>query len=404
MSRGASRPRRLLHPGAWWAWAAGCSAAALRTTNPLLLGLLLAAVAFVVASRRSDAPWARSFASFLRLGAVVIAVRMVFQILFGNRIPGTTLFTLPSLALPDWAAGVSLGGPVTAEALVGAFYQGLRLAVVIACFGAASSLCSPYRLLRAMPSALYEAGVAVTVALTFAPQAVVAARQVREARRLRGRADRGPAAWRGSALPVLEGALERAVALAASMDARGYGRVGATPVRIRRLAAGLTLAGLGLAAVGSYALLDPSAPAALRVPVLALAAAALVAALLVSGRGQRRTRYRPDPWALPEWGVSSGRSGPRWPAWSWPAPPVPASIRPCTPSRCRPSRGRRWSGSSSPCCPPGSPRSHPCSPRSPARRPSRWTWPRDPLRARVVHLSGGDRAHPGGRRLRGARR
>ncbi len=303
-SRRATRPRRLLHPGAWWAWAAGCSAAALRTTNPLLLGLLLAAVAFVVASRRSDAPWARSFASFLRLGAVVIAVRMVFQILFGNRIPGTTLFTLPSVALPDWAAGVSLGGPVTAEALVGAFYQGLRLAVVIACFGAASSLCSPYRLLRAMPSALYEAGVAVTVALTFAPQAVVAARQVREARRLRGRADRGPAAWRGSALPVLEGALERAVALAASMDARGYGRHGATPVRIRRLAAGLTLAGLGLAAVGSYALLDPSAPAALRVPVLVLAAAALVGALLVSGRGQRRTRYRPDPWALPEWGVS----------------------------------------------------------------------------------------------------
>jgi len=300
----ALRPRRLLHPGAWWLWATALAATALRTTDPLLLGLILAVVAYVVMARRTDAPWARSFASFLRLGLFVIAIRVLFQMLFGVRVEGTTLFTIPSVTLPSWAAGVSLGGPVTLEAIVGAFYQGLRLAVVLACFGAASSLCSPYRMLRALPSALYEAGVAITVALTFAPQAVIASRHVRDARRLRGRAERGPRAWVGSAMPVLEGALERSVALAASMDARGYGRRGTASRRTRRMISAFLLLGLCMLAIGTYGLLDDSAPAALRMPPFLLGAFALTSALAVSGRSLERTRYRADPWAMPEWIVA----------------------------------------------------------------------------------------------------
>ena len=300
----SARPRRLLHPGAWWLWAGGLAVVALRTTNPLLLGLVLGVVAFVVASRRSDAPWAMSFVGYLKLGLVVIAIRMVFPILFGNRLPGTELFTIPSVTLPGWAAGVSIGGPVTVELLVGAFYQGLRLAVVIACVGAANTLCSPYRMLRALPNALYEAGVAVTVALTFAPQLAITARRVRDARRLRGRPTKGPSAWRGSMLPVLEGALERAVALAASMDSRGYGRHGQTPVAVRRTAAALTLGGLVLVAIGAYGVLDPSVPFVLRAPALVAGGAALAGALVMGGRRSDRTRYRPDPWLVAEWIVS----------------------------------------------------------------------------------------------------
>ena len=295
---------RLLHPGAWWIWAVAVAACALRTTNPVLLCLIIAVAGWVVVSRRADVPWSRSFASFLRLGLIVIAVRLVFQILFGVRVPGTTLFSIPEVTLPGWAAGVSIGGPVTIESLMAALYQGLRLAAVLACFGAATSLCSPYRMLRALPSVLYEAGVAVTVAFTFAPQAIVASRQVREARRLRGRADRGVRAWSASALPVLEGALDRAVALAASMDSRGYGRRGETAVTIRRRSVGLVLVGLVALAVGSYGLLDPGSPALFRIPALVLGIAALIGALLSGGATNSRTRYRPDPWVAPEWSVS----------------------------------------------------------------------------------------------------
>jgi energy-coupling factor transport system permease protein len=292
---------RLLHPVAWWVWATCLAACALRSTNPVVNCLVIAVAGFVVAWRRPDAPWSRSFASSLRLGAFVIAIRVAFQIVFGLRVPGTTLFTIPEVSLPSWAAGVSLGGPVTAEALTSALYQGLRLAAVIACFGAATSLCSPYRTLRALPAVLHEAGVAVTVALSFAPQAVVSARRVREARRLRGRRDRGVRAWVASAMPVLEGALDRAVALAASMDGRGYGRPGTmSPVR-RRTTAVLFLTGLVAVAVGAYGALDAGSPWVLRGPAVALGLAAVIAGFVLSARTTGRSRHRPDPWRAPEW-------------------------------------------------------------------------------------------------------
>ena len=62
---------------------------------------------------------------------------------------------------------------------------------MLACIGAANSLASPARLLASVPAALYEVGVAVVVAMTFAPQLVGDVARVRTARRLRGRPDRG---------------------------------------------------------------------------------------------------------------------------------------------------------------------------------------------------------------------
>jgi energy-coupling factor transport system permease protein len=156
-------------------------------------------------------------------------------------------------------------------------------------------------LLRCLPGALYEAGVAVVVAMSFAPQAVIAVGRVRAARRLRGRPDRGLRALRGLAMPVLEGALERSVALAASMDSRGYGRSAGLPPAARRLTAGLVLGGLLGVCAGTYGLLDASATAALGLPLLAFGAALAVTGLVLGGRRVIRTRYRPDPWAAPEW-------------------------------------------------------------------------------------------------------
>ncbi len=219
----AASGRRGLHPGAWWLWAACLAGAASRTTNPILLLLIGAVVVFVVAARRTDAPWSRSIVVFLRLGLVVIVIRVALEIVFGDRLPGHVLFTLPQVPLPSWAAGVSIGGPVTAEAVIEAAVEGLRLAVVLICFGAANSLASPYRLLRCLPAVLYEAGVAITVSLSFAPELVMAIADVRAARRLRGRPARGLAGLRGMAMPVLERALDRSLQLASSMDARGYG-------------------------------------------------------------------------------------------------------------------------------------------------------------------------------------
>ncbi|HEX4821697.1 MAG TPA: energy-coupling factor transporter transmembrane component T [Acidimicrobiales bacterium] len=292
---------RALHPIAWWLWAFALGAAALRTTNPFLLGLLMASAWIVVAARRPHAPWARSFGSFVKLGVAVIVMRLVIQILFGVRLPGRELFALPSVDLPDWAAGVTLGGPVTAEALAAAFVEGLQLAVLLACVGAANSLASPYRLLRSMPAVLYELGVAVTVALSFAPQATVSAQRVREARRLRGRPSSGVSGLRGMAVPVLEIALERSLELAASMDSRGYGRRPSIAPGRRRLAQAATLVGALAATIGVYGVLDGAAPGGIGFPLLAIGVVLLVASFAFAGAQSSRTRYRPDPWRAPEW-------------------------------------------------------------------------------------------------------
>ena len=69
---------RLLHPAAWWAWAIGLAMAANRTTNPLLLALVVVVAAYVVSARR-ELGAASPFGAFLRLGLLAITLRVVLQ-------------------------------------------------------------------------------------------------------------------------------------------------------------------------------------------------------------------------------------------------------------------------------------------------------------------------------------
>lgn len=306
MTRAFHDPRlpRLLHPAAWWAWAIGLAMAASRTTNPLLLALVMAVAAYVVAARR-ELGAASPFSAFLRLGLFVIAMRVLFEALLGGGVPGqTVLLNLPQIPLPTgW--GVRLGGPVTLEGVLAAAYDGARLAAVLACIGAANALASPRRLLRYVPATLYEVGTALVVGLTYAPQLVDDARRVRAARRLRGHSGHGPQEMARLAVPVLDSALERSLDLAASMESRGYGRSVHRDARSRRKATALTLLGLGGVVAGVYGLLDGGSAPLLGLPLLLAGSVAAAASLAVGARRERRSRYRPDPWAGPEWVVSA---------------------------------------------------------------------------------------------------
>ncbi len=300
---------RLLHPGAWWLWALGLATAAARTTNPLLLLLIAAVAAVVVVERRVPGPWSRSYTAFLKFGLVIIAIRVVLEVLIGATDVGLELFTFPRIPLPDWMAGVQLGGPVTLDGVLFAVFDGLRIAVMLACFGAANSLVNPSRLLRIIPAALYEAGVAVVVCMTVAPILISDAGRIREARRLRGRTTGGPRAWGQMAIPLFGGALDRSVSLAASMDSRGYGRTAGIPAGQRFVNSSLVVVGLVGVVIGLYGLLDGSTPGVAGVvvlgwPMLLLGAVLAVAGSTLAGRRVSRTRYRPDPWAAPEWVVS----------------------------------------------------------------------------------------------------
>ncbi|HEV7655929.1 MAG TPA: CbiQ family ECF transporter T component [Mycobacteriales bacterium] len=292
-----SRLPRALHPGAWWLWALGLATAASRTTNPLLLALVVAVAGLVVASRRGDAPWAFAFKFYLWAGLFIVLSRVAFRIVFGGGDTGHVLLRLPEIPLPGPAAGIHLLGPVSAEYVLGGLYDGARLATMLICLGAANALADPKRMLKAVPGALYEVGTAVVVALSVAPQLVESVLRVRRARRLRGGRQRGLRALRGIAMPVLVDALDRSLALAAAMDSRGYGRGGSGP---RRLTGALVVAGLLGICVGVYGLLDGTSPGWLGLPMLLLGLIVAGVGLPLAGRRVRRSVYRPDPWRLPE--------------------------------------------------------------------------------------------------------
>lgn len=292
---------RLLHPAAWWVWGLGLATAASRTTNPFLLLLVVAVAGWVVMERR-EVGATNVFSAFLVIGLVAIGLRVVTAGLLGGGVSGrVVLVRLPEVPLPAWTAGVRLGGPVTLEGLLAAAYDGLRLAAILACLGATNALASPRRLLRYVPATLYDVGTAVVVALTYAPQMVQDARRVRAARRLRGHSSRGLRSIARLAVPVMAGALDRSLDLAASMESRGYGRAVRRTPGSRRRASTMTLVGLLGILAGLYGLLDGSTPPLLGLP-LVLAGAVLAGLALVTGaRRETRSRYRRDPWALPEW-------------------------------------------------------------------------------------------------------
>ncbi len=267
-----------------------------------MLALLVAVVVLVVVSRRGEAPWALSFRFYLWFALFVVVLRVVYRIVLGGApVAGeSVVLHLPAIPLPEAARGIQLLGDVTANALLGALYDGMRLAAIILCVGAANSLANPRRLLAAVPPAFYEVGTAVVVALSVFPQLAESVQRVNRARRLRGDAAKGVGRLRRVVVPVLEDALERSMTLAAGMDARGYGRSGSATRRERLVTGVLMLGGLGALCIGAYAYLDGTAPRVLAVPVLGVGVLLAAGGLWSAGRRVERTRYRPDRWRRPE--------------------------------------------------------------------------------------------------------
>lgn len=300
---------RELHPGAWWIWALGLAAAAAMTMNPWLLLCIVAVAAIVVEFRRSDAPWALSFGFYLWFGLLIVVIRVVFRIIFGGAM-GTddpVLFSLPEIPLPEVARGIRLLGDVTLGSVLSGLYDGMRLATIIICVGAANSLANPRQLLASVPPALYEVGTAIVVAMSVFGQLADSVKRVHKARKLRGDPGKGVRAIKRTLIPVLEDALERSMTLAASMDSRGYGRAGDTPTRERWATGTLMILALISLAIGSYAFLDASVPSYLSWPVMIAGLLFAGLAMRFAGRRVRRTRYRPIRWRAGEWlAVASG--------------------------------------------------------------------------------------------------
>ncbi|MCC2031310.1 ATP-binding cassette domain-containing protein [Microbacterium allomyrinae] len=154
------------------------------------------------------------------LAAGFVAVRVVYRVLFhGADGSGVVLLPLPELRLPPPFAHVVMLGPVTLDGLWDAAASALPIALTILVFGLLNSLIDLHRVFARASRRGPLRGIARALAIAWAtlPSLAEAARAVRFAQRLRG--ERGGVRMLA---PLLQRTLERAGAVAAALELRGF--------------------------------------------------------------------------------------------------------------------------------------------------------------------------------------
>lgn len=279
------------HSVAWLAWALAAAMSVQLAPNPLYGALVIGIAALVVEVHAPDGPYARAFPLLVALGAAFALVRIVLAAATTHTgLDGPVLFTTPSVTLPGVLGGFAVGGPVEWTVILQVAGEGVTIVAVMAVFGAFNAVVSHHELVQAAPRAFHEVGLVVVVALAFVPSTIESVRAVREADRARtgGRAVRRGRLAR-QVVPVLERGLEKALALAESMDSRGYGAAEAgradTAAAWCGLGAVVALGGSVVALVGRAR----SVAAALA----SVGVVAVGAAVALASRARGRSRYRP---------------------------------------------------------------------------------------------------------------
>jgi energy-coupling factor transport system permease protein len=297
----------------WFLWALAAAASVQLAPNPYYVALVVAISALVVEAHGTRGPLRGAFPVLVTAGVAFAMLRLVLTTATTHG-TGDVWFHLPDATLPTILGGFTVGGTVEGPVVARAAAEGWALVGILAAFAAFNAVVSHYELVQSAPRAFYEVGLAVTVALAFVPSTVAAVAAVREADRARtgGRVVRRGRLLR-QVVPVLETGMERAVGLAESMDARGFGHLPATTADAT--AGWLSLAALlalGACFVALVAGAHASAVALAIVGVLGV-----LGAVVLASRSSGRVRYRPRRLTTGDWAVAAA---------AWVAPTALAAL------------------------------------------------------------------------------
>lgn len=304
--RRVSRPRSYglaaVHPLAALAAVVALMIASIVIANPIAILLVLVMMLLVIVFARR---W-RVARPYLRTSLIISAFLLVFSPLLSP----VGLDVLWETHLAFWRISISIQG------LFFALGTALRMLAVMTAFALYSTLLDQDEQFATMSALSFRSALVVSLATRMLPVLAGDVGRVSDAQRARGvELDRG--GWRQRAfrrLPLLGAlitrSLERAMDVAESMEARGYGRRGRRTWRRRRrwrvldaaiLAASLAAAGAllvslatGISAFGYFPLTDDPFPGLVGPAWVATAVLLLLACILLPAAldAQRMARDR----------------------------------------------------------------------------------------------------------------
>ena len=302
----------MYHPKTWGLWLLAALLPVMFTKNPvyLLVAILVVGVNYFVLGRKS--PTAQGWGTFLRLGLILVLFSTAFNVLFVSA-GDTLLFTLPELrwtvsTLSQQPVLIQLGGPVTLESLVYGLTTGLALMAMLLTVATFNMLVDHYQLLRSAPRFLYQSVIVASIGITFVPHMVIAQREIREAQALRGHRFRAIRDLLPLFVALLAEGLERSIALAESMDARGFGTQSSRDrqqgpggysapraIQPELLLKSIIALALVILVGGAFAL-NYFPNRSIGWATMLMGGGMLVAALWMVGQNVHRSRYRRDLW------------------------------------------------------------------------------------------------------------
>jgi energy-coupling factor transport system permease protein len=286
----SQRRSRWVHPLAWWGWGASAAIAAMLSSSIAVHVMIFIGVLIVLLKLRSSGSWANSITLLLRLAVFIVLFRLLIEILFGVHFGGAILLTLPTINLPIWLGGVSLGGKVGLTGMLAAFAHGFKLATVIIAAAAPAALVPPNLLLKSLPNAIYEAGLVTVIALGFLPALSADAKRIKTAAALRGRPAKSLRQQLSLLFPLMESSLSRAVTLANAMESKGFGQT--KPARFSPLTISFALiTGLFLLLLSSASLMRNPANL-INMLLMGASIVLILIAVVLSGKIKVRSIYR----------------------------------------------------------------------------------------------------------------
>ncbi|MEX2314298.1 MAG: energy-coupling factor transporter transmembrane component T, partial [Thermomicrobiales bacterium] len=284
-----------INPLAWLFWFVGVACVPVVSRNPFYLALSLLVVLVVYLSLPRASGAARAWRLFALVGSTLALLSVGFNVLTVH--VGDKVFaTLPE-ALPI------VGGKLTWNAFVYGALSALAIATLLLAAAAFNTAVRQGDVIRLMPDSFAGLGIAGSIAMTMVPQTIAAGRDIYDAQRSRGHRFRGLRDARSLIVPLLGSGLERAVTMSEALEARGFGASAAVaepPATLRWPLLGavgmLTLSLLAIAS-GRLAL------------GLVCMTGAVILALTLAPRRNRRTRFRALEWNTASLAVAGAGAG-----------------------------------------------------------------------------------------------